>query len=145
MHGLNRNNTQYKFTGFFSPIGKSLFCLKNQQGQAIIELALLMTFLAIILLAMVIIHEVGMKNTVAIDSMRQEMRNSMDDHKRGPFAKNSVQKDIFVDIPGKMKQIFGAPYIDVHHEIEFYEGSYQGSGDNKYRRRFLYRKIELQN
>ena len=120
-------------------------CLHNQRGQAIIEFAFLATFLAIILLAMVIIHELGMKNTIAIDSLRQEMRGSMLAGAGNPFAKNRVQKDVFVDIPGKMKQVFDAPFFTAHHEIEFYEGSYQGSGDSKYRQKFLYRKIELEN
>jgi hypothetical protein len=125
--------------------GSAAICLQNQHGQAVIEFAFLATFLAIILLAMVVIHELGMKNTIAIDSLRQEMRDSMRAGAGNPFTKNSVQKDVFVDIPGKMKQVFGAPFVTTHHEIEFYEGSYQGSGDNKYRRRFLYRKIELEN
>jgi Flp pilus assembly pilin Flp len=145
MRLFNRNKI------FHSPVvttrirSRAAACLENQHGQAIIEFAFLATFLAIILLAMVIIHELGMKNTIAIDLLRQEMRGSMLASAGNPFAKNKVQKDVFVDIPGKMKQVFDAPFFTAHHEIEFYEGSYQGSGDSLYRRKFLYRKIELEN
>jgi hypothetical protein len=120
-------------------------CLKNQRGQAIVELSLLMLLLAIILMALIIIHELGIKNIFAIETLRHDMRVSMLNHARNPFTKNFVQKDVFVDLPGKMKLVFRAPYIVSHHEIEFYEGSYQGSGDSKYNRKFLYRKIDLQN
>ena len=124
---------------------RAIACLGNQHGQAIIELALLATFLGVILLGMVIIHELGLKNTIAIDFLRQEMRDSMLASAGNPFIKNTLHRDVFVDIPGKMKQVFGKPFIDTRLEIKFYEGSYQGSGDSLYRRKFLYRKIEVTN
>lgn len=117
----------------------------DQNGQAVVELSLMMMFLAAILLALVIFHEVGFKNIFAMEALRHDMRVSMLNSARNPFSMNSVQKNVFVDIPGKMKQVLGTPFIATRHEIEFYEGSYQGSGDSKYNRRFLYRKIDLQN
>lgn len=125
--------------------GFRVFLHKNQRGQAVVELSLMMTFLAVILLGLVIVHELGVKNIFAMEALRHEMRISMLNNARNPFAPNTVEKDVFVDIPGKMKQVFGAPDIRTHHQIEFYEGSYQGPGDSKYNRRFLYRKIDLQN
>ena len=140
------NFLSFRFAELFKPSASYRFFLKNQRGQAIVELALMMTFLAMILLALVIIHELGIKNILAIDSLRYDMRVSMLNNARNPFTNNVVQKDVFVDIPGKMKQVFGTPFITTHHEISFYEGSYQGSGDSKYNNRGkLYRKIDLQN
>jgi hypothetical protein len=96
-------------------------------------------------LALVIVHELCIKNISAIEALRHEMRISMLIQAPNPFAPNRVEKDVFVDIPGKMKNVFGTPFIHTRHQIEFYEGSYQGAGDSKYNRRFLYRKIELNN
>ena len=144
MH-LFEKNFSSKFTQLrFYQIPPPVF-LRNQKGQAIVELAFMMVFLAVILLAMVIIHELGMKSTIAIDSLRQEMRSSMRANAGAPFAGNRVNKDVFVNIPGKMKQVFGRPFIKVSHKIEFYEGSYQGNSLSKYNLRDLYRKIEIDN
>jgi hypothetical protein len=118
--------------------------IANQRGQAVVELSLMMAFLAVILLALVIIHELGVKNIFAIEALGHEMRVSMHGNAPNPFTINSVQKDVFVDIPGRMKQVFNTPYIKTHHQIQFYEGSYQGSGDSKYNRKFLFRKIDLE-
>ena len=117
---------------------------KGQSGQAVIELSLMMTFLAIILLALVIIHELGYKNILAIEKLRNDMRISMDRNAPNPFAKNIVQKEIFVDVPGRMKDVFGGPFISQTHKIEYYEGSYQGSGNSFYRKRKLFREILIQ-
>lgn len=117
---------------------------KGQSGQAVIELSLMMMFLAMILLALVIIHELGYKNILAIENLRNEMRISMDQNAPSPFAKNIVQEDIFVDVPGQMKAVFGGPFLYQTHKIEYYEGSYQGSGDSFYKKRKLYREILIQ-
>jgi hypothetical protein len=117
---------------------------KGQSGQAVIELALMMTFLAMILLALIIIHELQYKSILAIEALRHEMRESMDVSAAGPFAKNIVQKDIFVELPGRMKKVFGAPFLTQLHQIEYYEGSYQGAEDNYYRKKELYREIRLE-
>jgi hypothetical protein len=128
---------------------KIIICKKlsagNQRGQAVVELSLMMTFLAIILLALIIFYEMGAKNISAIESLRHEMRLSMFQNAQNPFTKKTVQTDVFVDIPGKMKQVLGRPFISTHQQIEFYEGSYQGSGDSIYNRKELYREILLQN
>ena len=121
------------------------FSAGNQRGQAVVELSLMMTFLAMILLALIIFYEMGAKNISAIESLRHEMRISMDINKENPFTQKKVQTDVFVDIPGKMKRVLGRPFIITHQQIEFYEGSYQGSGDSIYNRRELYREILLQN
>ncbi|RJP84610.1 MAG: hypothetical protein C4518_19040 [Desulfobacteraceae bacterium] len=118
---------------------------KNQNGQAVIELALMMTFLAMILLALMIIHELQYKNILTIEALRNEMRISMDRNAPGPFTKNIKQKDVFVEVPGRMKEVFGAPFLSQPHRIEYYEGSYQGAGDSYYKQRELYRKILIQN
>jgi hypothetical protein len=117
----------------------------NQRGQAVVELSLMMTFLAMILLALIIFYEMGAKNISAIETLRHEMRLSMFQNADNPFTKKTVQTDVFVDIPGKMKQVLRMPFISTHQQIEFYEGSYQGSGDSIYNRRVLYREIFLQN
>jgi hypothetical protein len=128
---------------------KMIICKKlstdNQRGQAVVELSLMMTFLAMILLALIIFYEMGAKNISAIETLRHEMRRSMFQNAENPFTKKMVQTDVFVDIPGKMKQVLGMPFIATHQQIEFYEGSYQGSGDSIYNRRVLYREIFLQN
>jgi len=117
---------------------------KGQNGQAVIELALMMTFLAMILLALMIIHELQYKNILTIETLRHEMRVSMDQNAADPFAKNIVQKDVFVELPGRMKDVFGAPFLSQTHKIEYYEGSYQGTGDSYYKKRELYREILIQ-
>ncbi len=138
-------NCIYRYSIFRKTVSFLKLSTGNQRGQAVVELSLMMTFLAMILLALVIFYEIGAKNISAIETLRHEMRMSMFQNAQNPFTKNTVQKDVFVDIPGKMKQVLGRPFISTHQQIEFYEGSYQGSGDSIYSRRALYRKIYLQN
>ena len=140
-----KNFVLSKFIKSPSSGNRNTICLRNQHGQAIIELAFLMTFLAIILLSMVIIHELGMKNTIAVDLLRQRMIESVHNNAGDRFKLNTgVKEDVFVVIPGKMKQYLGRTHIKVTHKITFYEGSYKGKSKNQYRRpRPKVRKIEL--
>jgi hypothetical protein len=117
---------------------------KSQSGQAVIELALMMTFLAMILLALIIIHELQYKSILTIETLRHEMRVSMDQNTTGPFTKNRVQKEVFVEIPGRMKDVFGAPFLSQPHQIEYYEGAYQGAGNSYYSKKELYREILIE-
>lgn len=117
---------------------------KDQGGQAVIELALMMTFLAMILLALIIIHELQYKSILAIETLRHEMRMSMDQNAAGPFTKNKVRKEVFVEIPGRMKDVFGAPFLSQPHQIEYYEGAYQGEGNSYYSKKELYREILIE-
>lgn len=116
----------------------------DQSGQAVIELALMMTFLAMILLALIIIHELQYKSILAVETLRHEMRESMDAAAAGPFVKNTARKDVFVALPGRMKAVFGAPFLSQLHQIDYYEGSYQGTGDSYYQKKELYREIRLE-
>lgn len=116
----------------------------GQKGQAVIELSLMMTFLAMILLALIIIHELQYKNILTIETLRHEMRVSMDQNAADPFTKKIVQKDVFVELPGRMKDVFSAQDLSQTHKIEFYEGSYQGIGDSHYQKKELYREIRLE-
>lgn len=109
--------------------------LDNQKGQVIIELALLMPFLAMILLAVVIIRELGAKQVGALETLRQEMRESMNDSAPGPFLPRTGHQTIWVDVPGKMKEVFKAPFIRQDLDIEYYEGSYHGYRLTKYHNR----------
>jgi len=95
------------------------FSAGNQRGQAVVELSLMMTFLAMILLALIIFYEMGAKNISAIESLRHEMRISMFQNAQNPFTKKTVQTDVFVDIPGKMKRVLGRPFITTHSKLKF--------------------------
>ncbi|MFH1156011.1 MAG: hypothetical protein V1793_19565 [Pseudomonadota bacterium] len=106
---------------------------QRQQGQMIVELALMMPFLGMVLLAMFIISEVSSAQGGAMESLRSSMRQSMYANAGGVFHKKKAKTAIFVDVPGKMKQVFKTPAIFQEFEINYYEGSYQGSGKNLYR------------
>ncbi|RJP36327.1 MAG: hypothetical protein C4548_16080 [Desulfobacteraceae bacterium] len=109
--------------------------IDNQNGQVIIELALMMPFLAIVLLALALIYEFSSKQVVAMETIRQEMRESMDAGAPGPFLADTTKQTIRVDIPGKMKQVFNAPYIEKDLRITYYKGSYHGFALTKYHNR----------
>lgn len=109
--------------------------LGNQKGQVIVELALMMPFLAMILLALTIIYELGAKQVGALEILRQEMRESMDTNAAGPFRADMERQTVRVDIPGTMKQVFNTPFISQDLAITYYEGSYQGFGLTKYHNR----------
>jgi hypothetical protein len=109
--------------------------LDNQKGQVIVELALMMPFLAIILLALTIIYEFSAKQVGAMETLRHEMRESMNAGAPGPFRAKTAQHTIRVDIPGKMKQVFQAPFIKQDLSINYYEGSYHGFSLTKYHNR----------
>ena len=106
--------------------------LKNQKGVAIVELTMMMPFLAILLLALAVTHEFSSKQVAALVNIRHEMRHSMNNNASGSFRRTIKQKTISVDVPGKMKQYFGKSVISQTLKIEFYEGSYHGYGKNKY-------------
>lgn len=118
--------------------------LKNQKGQAITELSLLMFFLAMILLGMIFVSLFVCENLSAVEKVRFDMRLSMYQNANKPFLKNIKEKVVMLDLPGRLKQVFGAPFLRQEHRIEFYEGSYTGLGKSYYVKRELYRKIELQ-
>jgi len=130
---------------------KSVFRFKdyfigNQDGQAVIELSLMMVFLAAVLLAMVILAEFTSKNVSALGRIRHQMRVSMSDNASGDFTRNFKSEDIRADIPGKMKQILKTPFISQTQRIDFYEGSYKGAGINYYQNYgSLIRIVDLQN
>lgn len=109
--------------------------IDNQKGQVIVELALMMPFLAIILLALVIIYEFSAKNVGALETMRQEMRESMNDNAAGPFHAKTGRQTVRVDVPGKMKQVFQTPFIEQELSIDYYEGSYHGFALTRYHNR----------
>ncbi len=109
--------------------------LGNQDGQVIVELALMMPFLAVILLALVIIYELSAKQVGALETLRQEMRESMNAEAAGPFRADTEHETIWVDIPGKMKQVFNAPFLTQDLEINYYKGSYHGYTLTKYHNR----------
>jgi hypothetical protein len=109
--------------------------LDNQNGQVIVELALMMPFLAVILLALVIIYELSAKQVGALEILRQEMRESINAEASGPFRAGSEHQTIWVDIPGKMKQVFNTPFITQDLEIDYYKGSYHGYFLTRYHNR----------
>ncbi len=118
---------------------------ENQKGQAVIELAIIMCFLAMILLGLTIIAEFASKNVIALQTLRQEMRVSMAENADGPFTFREKTEVVTVNVPGRMKSVFGTPFISQDHRISFYEGSYQGAGKSFYRKQGnLVRKIDIQ-
>lgn len=117
---------------------------KRQEGQAVIELALMMTFLAAILLGLVLVSAFVSENVSSVEKLRFDMRVSMHANADGPFARNFMEETAMVDVPGRMKQVFNAPFLSKDHRIDFYEGSYPGAGNSYYVRRYLYRNVDLQ-
>lgn len=115
----------------------------NQAGQAVTELALMMTFLAVILLGLVVVSGFASKNVSALEKLRFEMRVSMHDNAGGPFARKIVEETVMVDIPGRMKQVFRVPSLSKDHRIEFYEGAYTGRGISYYVARGRVRNVDL--
>lgn len=112
-----------------------IYKIDDQKGQVIIEFALMMPFLAIVLLALVLIYEFSSKQVVAMEALRQEMRESMNAGAPGPFRADTTKQTIRVDLPGKMKQVFNAPYIEKDLDITYYKGSYHGFALTKYHNR----------
>ena len=108
--------------------------VKNEKGQAIIELALMLPLLAVILMALVVTYEFSSKQVTALVTIRDDMRHSMNNSAQGSFRRNMKQKTIHVDVPGKMKWFFGTPFISQTLKIEFYEGSYHGKKKNTYQK-----------
>ena len=125
----------------FSGIRINSKSAQSQKGQAVIELALMMVFLAAILLGIVIVAEFTSKNVSALESIRHEMRVSMADKSAGTFSFNTANQTVTVNIPGRMSRLFGTPVISQEHNLYFYEGSYHGLGNSEYRKKTLQRKI----
>jgi len=117
---------------------------KDQKGQAVTELALMMTFLAVILLGMVIVSGFASRNVLAVEKLRFDMRVSMHDNADGPFVRRDIEEVVRVDVPGRMKQVFRTPFLSNTHRIEFYEGSYTGRGKSYYRTRYRVRNVDIQ-
>ncbi len=109
--------------------------LGSQKGQVIIELALMMPFLAVILLALVIVYELSAKQVNTMETLRQEMRESINAAAAGPFRPDTEKMTIWVHIPGKMKEIFNTPFITQDLKIDYYKGSYHGYKLTRYHNR----------
>jgi hypothetical protein len=99
----------------------------------IVELAMMMIFLAMVFLAVIIVSEVSTRHLYAVESLRSQMRRSMHAAAAGPFQKKEDETVIAVDVPGKMRQVFDTPFILQKMKFHYYEGSYQGQGRNVYR------------
>ena len=118
--------------------------LRNQSGQAIVELSLMAMFLlSMVLLGMIFISMYLSENVSAAEMVRHKMRVSMYQNARGPFKKNIKDKNVQVELPGIMKRIFQTPFLEAQHRIEFYEGAYTGKGKSLYVKKEPFRKIEL--
>ncbi len=114
---------------------------KEQSGQAMVELSLMMLFLAAILLAMIILAEFTTKNVSALEKIRYEMRVSMDNNAGSDFAYNRKSETVIVEMPGLTGRMLGFPFISQTQSIEYYEGSYQGLSRSIYRIKQLDREI----
>ncbi len=109
------------------------------------ELALIMGFLAFILLSMMIIAEFTSKNNKALSEIRYQMRVSMAQNAASPFSHAFKEEHVHVQVPGRMKDVFKTPTISQTQRIDYYEGSYHGEGINFYRTRGRFvRQIEIQ-
>lgn len=127
----------------FAIRGQRLF-FENQCGQAVTELALMMTFLAVVLLGMVVVSDFASKNVAAVEKLRFDMRVSMHENAGGAFSRRIMEEVVMVEVPGRMKQVFRTPFLSKDHRVEFYEGSYTGRGINYYLTRDLVRNVDLQ-
>ena len=117
----------------------------DQKGQAVVELALLLPFLAIILLATVIIYEYSSKKVISSIKLRHEMRKSMYSGASRNFNLVTKTERIRVELPGRMKQVFQMPFISDELEIKFYQGSHKGYRQNKFWMRKSLRNIYVEN
>lgn len=116
--------------------------LGNEKGLAVVEFFLMLPMLVVIMMFLLIIYEYNTKQVTALEELRYGMRKSIDDHAAAPFHSRVIERNAFVDIPGRMKTVVGSPFIKQSLSISFYEGCYQGLGKNKYRMRYLYREVK---
>ncbi len=107
--------------------------LEDQSGVAIVEFCLMLPILVIILMFLLIIYEYNLKQVTVLEELRYGMRKSIDDNAASPFRHRTVTESLFVEIPGRMKNVVGKPFIRESMTLSFYEGCNQGIGKNKYR------------
>lgn len=108
--------------------------IKDDKGQAMIELALMLPLLVIIMMFLIITYEL-MDGTVNVQhNVRYELRKAVDEESGGVFRMITKNGAAHVPVPGDMKNILGRSSITGGEvKLSSFTGSYQGIMMNKYR------------
>ena len=121
---------------------KLIKVIKNNKGQALIEFGLMLPLFVIVMIFLIIIYDLTNTQITVQENIRYEVRKSIDLNAKGKFRPREKTGDVFVEVPGRMKNILEIPFISQTMKLSYYEGCYQGLYKNKFRKRYLYRQIE---
>ncbi len=110
--------------------------LTDNNGAVMVEFAMMMPLIIILMVFLMATYEFVEQMITVQQDIRYELRTSIDKNSGGPFHRVIVpgggSSNVFVEMPGKMKDILGRPYIRSTMTLSGYEGCYQQRGHSKY-------------
>ena len=90
---------------------KLIKVINNNKGQAMVEFCLILPLFVVIMMVPITIYELISKMITEQGHVYYELRESVDKMSKGNFRQVEKRGNIFVKIPGKVKNIRGMPYI----------------------------------
>jgi len=115
--------------------------INNNKGQAMVEFGLMLPLFVVIMMFLIISYHLTSDMITAQGDVRYDFRRSVDKMSEGQFAPIEENRRVSVEIPGKMKNALGMPFIRTSIKLKGYGGCYQGLKKNQYRRKYLYRRV----
>lgn len=114
----------------------------SQQGQAMVELGLILIMVGPLLMALVVVYNLVDAMIVTQFELRHELRQEIDDAAEGPFRRIKVTKTARVDVPGRMDEFFfGDKTLEVEMSLVSYGGCYQGVSQSEFATFYPLRQI----
>lgn len=116
--------------------------IRNEQGQAMVELCLMLPLVVIFMVFLIFVYSLVSEIIRVQQDVRYELRVKIDKEASDPFHDVEEKGDVFVEIPGRLKEWMGRSYVATEITMSSYAGCYQGLGWNEYRNRRRLREIE---
>ena len=116
--------------------------IKNEQGQAMIEFCLILPLFVICMIFLIFVYNLVSEIIRVQQDVRYELRVTIEKEWQDDFHAVEEKRDVFVEVPSKIKEMIGKTYVSKEIVMTAYAGCYAGLKKNEYRRRYRYRQIE---
>jgi len=107
-----------------------------------VELCLMLPLVVIFMVFLIFVYSLVSEIIRVQQDVRYELRVKIEKEAEGPFKEVKEKGDVFVEIPGKLKEWMERTYVATEITMSSYAGCYQGLGLNEYRNRRRIRQIE---
>ena len=115
--------------------------VKNNEGQAIVELVLILPLFFMMMMFLIIVYGLINKSIDSEHKVRYKFRLATEMESRNECKSVIIRDTAQIKVPGKMKNILGQSIIKNEIKLYGYVGCYQGTGKSKFKSKYLYRSI----